>query len=175
MTDVRTALGVFLSSLLLVAVSVNAVYAGTPKVKEGITVAPGKKVSIEYTLTLGDKQVVDTNVGKQPLTFVQGAKEIIPGLDKALIGMKTGESKHVTVKPEEGYGPVRKEAVVEAGKSQLPPDAWKVGSQVQTRTAAGQTLRGTVTKISGDKATIDFNHPLAGKTLFFDVKVLDIK
>jgi FKBP-type peptidyl-prolyl cis-trans isomerase SlyD len=161
--------------MIWVVLSVGAVYSATPKAGDAGTVALGKKVSIEYTLTLENKEVVDTNVGKQPLTFVQGSGQIIPGLDKSLVGMKVGESKRVTVKPEEGYGPVRKDAIIEVDKSKLPPDARKAGAQVQAQSQAGQVHVGKVTKIKDNTATIDFNHPLAGKTLFFDVKILDIQ
>ncbi|MGC9325909.1 MAG: FKBP-type peptidyl-prolyl cis-trans isomerase [Desulfomonilia bacterium] len=139
-------------------------------------ITAGKNVSIEYTLRLENhSDVVDTNVGGQPLTYVQGSNQIIPGLEKALEGMKVGESKEVTVEPEEAYGPLIPEAVVEINKEQLPQEAFKVDAQVQAQGPDGDVLYGQVTKIEDDTATIDFNHPLAGKTLHFEVKVLDIQ
>ena len=81
-----------------------------------MTVSAGTKVSIEYTLRLEDKAVIDTNVGSDPLTYVHGSQQIIPGLEKALEGMKMGDSKQVTIKPEEGYGRVNEEAFVEVKK-----------------------------------------------------------
>ncbi len=140
-----------------------------------MTITAGKKVSIEYTLTLENKEVVDTNVDSEPLTYVHGSDQIIPGLEKAIEGMKVGSSKHVTIKPEDGYGPVIQEAIVDIKKDQLPPDAWKVGAKVQGKSSGGEILDAEVTEIKDDKAIIDFNHPLAGKTLFFEVKVLDIQ
>lgn len=140
-----------------------------------MTITAQKKVSIEYTLSLENEEIVATNVGSQPLTYVHGTNQIIPGLEKAMEGMKIGDSKQVTVKPEDGYGPVIQEAIVEVSKEQLPPETWKVGAKVQGQGPGGQILRGQVTDIKDDKATIDFNHPLAGKTLFFEVKVLDIQ
>ena len=140
-----------------------------------MTIAEGKTVSIEYTLTLEDKEVIDTNVGGDPLTYVHGSNQIIPGLEKAMEGMQVGETRNVTVEPEEGYGQTVQEAVVEVQKEQLPPEVFKIGAQVQGQAQEGQVVRGQVTGIDGDTATIDFNHPLAGKTLFFDIKVLDIK
>jgi FKBP-type peptidyl-prolyl cis-trans isomerase SlyD len=109
------------------------------------------------------------------LTFIQGAKQIIPGLEKAMTGMKVGESKNVTVQPEDGYGPVIDAAIFDVGKDQLPPEAWEVGAHVQGQGPEGQVVLGQVKQLREDKATIDFNHPLAGKTLFFEVKVLDIQ
>ena len=139
-----------------------------------MNISSGKKISIEYTLTLESKEVADTNVGREPLTFEQGSHQIIPGLEKAIEGMKVGESKKVMIKPEDAYGPVVKDAIIEVSKDRMPPNAWKIDAQVQAK-GPDQTLVGRVTKINGETATVDFNHPMAGKTLFFDVKVLDIQ
>ena len=73
------------------------------------TITDGKQVSLEYTLTLEDKSKVDSNVGKEPLVYTQGAHEIIPGLEKQLAGLKVGDTKHVEISPEEGYGQVKTE------------------------------------------------------------------
>lgn len=140
-----------------------------------MSITAGRKVSIEYTLTLENKEVVDTNVGGEPLTYVHGSNQIIPGLENAMEGMEIGDTKHATVEPEDGYGTVIQEAITEARRDQLPPDAWKVGARVQGQGPDEQMLRGLVTEIRDDKATIDFNHPLAGKKLIFEIKVLDIQ
>ena len=140
-----------------------------------MSVAEGSTVSLEYTLSLQDKEVIDTNKGGQPLTFVYGAKQIIPGLEKEMAGMKIGESKNVTIQPEEGYGPVIEQAIIEVDRDKLPAEAWQVGANVQGQGPGGQIVRGQVTALQEDKATVDFNHPLAGRTLYFEVKVLDIQ
>lgn len=172
----KTGLGFILVGFFLALLFQPAYSADDAKGdKKDMTISEGMTVSIEYTLTLEDKTVIDSNVGAEPLTYVQGNRQIIPGLEKELMGLKVGDSKDVTVTPQEGYGPVNEEAFVEVNKEQLPEEAWKVGSQVQGRGPQGQVVRGKVTKINGDKATIDFNHPLAGKTLLFAVKILDIK
>ena len=172
----KIGLGILLLSIVLAVFSQPAHSADDAEGdKKDMTISEGKTVSIEYTLTLEDKAVIDSNVGGKALTFVQGNRQIIPGLEKELVGMKVGDSKDVTVTPEEGYGTLKTEAFVEVKKEQLPEEAWKVGAQVQGQGPQGQVVRGKVTKINEDKATIDFNHPLAGKTLFFAVKILDIK
>jgi len=135
----------------------------------------GKAVSIEYTLTLEDKEVIDTNVGKAPLTYIQGNNQIIPGLESELTGMAAGETKDVIVAPENAYGPVQKQALVEVKKDRLPEESRDVGKMVQSQGPSGQDLRGVVSEIKDDTAIVDFNHPLAGKTLNFAVKVLEIK
>ncbi len=140
-----------------------------------MTVTDGKTVSMEYTLTLENKEVLDTNVGAEPLTFTQGSHEIIPGLETALTGMKEGESKQVTVAPEQAYGKVNPEAIQEVPIDQIPPDARKVGVQLQGKDGQGRVVHPKVTEVKDQVVVLDFNHPLAGKTLYFDVKILDIK
>lgn len=140
-----------------------------------MTITAGKTVSIEYTLTLDNEEVVDSNVGEDPLTYVQGSGQIIPGLETAMEGMKVGDTKQVTIKPEDGYGPVIPEAIVEVNKEQLPEAARHVDAMVQAHGPDGQVLQGRVTEIKEDKAVVDFNHPMAGKTLSFEVKVLNIQ
>ncbi|GAB4389178.1 MAG: peptidylprolyl isomerase [Thermodesulfovibrionales bacterium] len=137
------------------------------------TVAEGRAVSIEYTLTLDDGTVVDTNVGKAPLTYIQGASQIIPGLEKGLEGMKEGESRKVTVKPEEGYGEVNADAYQEVDKDRVP-EGVEVGARLQGRDVAGRPVIATVKEVKENTVVLDYNHPLAGKTLHFDVKVKDI-
>ena len=140
-----------------------------------MTVTDGKTISMEYTLTLDNKEVLDTNVGEAPLKFTQGSHEIIPGLETALEGMKTGESKQVTVAPEQGYGEVNPQAIQEVPIDQIPPDARKVGAQLQGKDGQGRMVTPKVKEVKEQVVVLDFNHPLAGKTLFFDVKILDIQ
>lgn len=140
-----------------------------------MTIATGSKVSIEYTLTLGDDQVIDSNVGGQPLQYTQGNGQIIPGLENALTGKKTGDNLTVTVSPEEGYGPVNEEAIIEVESENLPIDARKVGMQVQGQTPEGQMIQAQVVELRDQTAILDFNHPLAGKTLHFAVRVLEVQ
>ena len=150
------------------------IYAESQK-EEAVAVSSGKKVSIEYTLTLDDKSVADTNVGSEPLSYVQGSHNIIPGLENALEGLKIGDSKQVTVEPEDGYGPVDQKAIMEVSREQVPQDALKVGAQLQGQNPDGQVVHALVKEIKEQTVVLDFNHPLAGKTLHFDVKIVDIQ
>ncbi|RMH08178.1 MAG: peptidylprolyl isomerase [Nitrospirae bacterium] len=140
-----------------------------------MTIAAGQDVSIEYTLKLDNDQVIDSNVGGEPLTYTHGAKQIIPGLEEALEGMAVGETKHVTIAPEDGYGPVNPNAFQEVPKELIPPEALQVGTQLQGRDASGRIVHPRIAEIKENTVVLDFNHPLAGKTLHFDVKVLDIQ
>ncbi|NKB81037.1 MAG: peptidylprolyl isomerase [Nitrospirales bacterium] len=139
-----------------------------------MTIADGMMVSLEYTLTLEDQAVLDTNVGGAPLTFAQGSHKIIPGLEQALEGMKAGESKKVTVGPQDGYGEIDPRGFQEIPIDQIPPDARKVGMQLQGKNPEGHVIRPVVKEVKEHVVVLDFNHPLAGKTLYFDVKVLDV-
>ena len=135
----------------------------------------GKTVTFEYTLTLENDEVIDSNIGEEPLTFTHGSSQIIPGLEDQLMGMKTGDSRKITVKPEDAYGPMLKEAVIELKTEQVPETSREVGAMLQTQSPEGQIIRGRITEIDDQKAIIDLNHPLAGETLFFDVNIIDVK
>jgi FKBP-type peptidyl-prolyl cis-trans isomerase SlyD len=139
-----------------------------------MTISDNSTVSIEYTLTLDNGDVIDSNVDAEPLTFQQGKGQIIPGLESALIGLEEGDQKKVSVAPEDGYGPVHKEAIVTLKREQLPEGAQEIGAQVQGQGPEGQVLQGKVIDLTDTKTTLDFNHPLAGENLHFDVKILTI-
>ena len=162
-------------SVLVLATSYSLVLAEVQETASPITVSDGKTIYMEYSLTLEDKKVLDTNVGGDPLNFTQGSHQIIPGLESALEGMKVGESKQVTVDPEQGYGPINPQAVQEVPIDQIPPDARKVGVRLQGKDGQGRMMHPLITEVKEQVVMLDFNHPLAGKKLFFDVKILDIK
>jgi FKBP-type peptidyl-prolyl cis-trans isomerase SlyD len=132
------------------------------------------QVSIEYTLKLDDDSVVDTNVKADPLTFTFGSGQIIPGLEKELEGMKAGENKKVTVSPEEGYGESNPKALVEVDKDKIPEGALKVGAMLQGQSADGASVYARVSEVRDSTVVLDHNHPLAGKTLHFDVKIMEV-
>ncbi len=155
---------------------VSCVVIGSVVVKaQSMDVSTGKQVSIEYTLTLEDKTVVDSNVEGKPLIFIQGSHNIIPGLESALDGMKTGDSKQVTVTPENAYGAVDDDAVSEIEKAHIPEDSLKVGAVLQGQSPDGRVIIARVVEIGEETVLLDYNHPLAGKTLNFDVKILAVK
>ncbi len=135
----------------------------------------GKKVAFDYTLTV-DNQVVDSSTGKAPLEYVHGSGAIIPGVEKALEGLHVGDEKSIVVKPEDGYGPADATLLREVPKSQLPQDQQpKIGMVLQMQSPEGQVFPGIIAEVKKDSVTIDFNHPLAGKTLNFQIKVIKIE
>jgi FKBP-type peptidyl-prolyl cis-trans isomerase SlyD len=159
--------------LLVLGVALIPLEVSSESSKKVVT--KGKRVSIEYTLKLEDGSTIDTNVGGKPFTFIQGANQIIPALEKAIEGMKVGETKHIVIPPEEGYGKINKDAFKEFSKEQIPKDALKVGTILQARGPKGEIFYARVAEIKEKTVVLDFNHPLAGKTLYFDVKILDVQ
>ena len=139
-----------------------------------MTVSKGKVISLGYTLKLEDNQVLDTNVGKDPLTYTQGANQIIPGVETAVEGMTVGQTKQVIVAPADGYGERDPNAFQEVPKENVPGDI-KVGVQLHGKDADGRVVRPVVAEIKDSTVLLDFNHPLAGETLLFDVKVVNIE
>ena len=137
------------------------------------TIKDGSHVQIEYTLTDEGGAVLDTNKGGQPFAYTQGSHEIVPGLETALAGLRAGDAKQVKVKPEDGYGKVNPSAQIEVGRDRVPPDV-KVGSELTGRGANGEVRAVRVKEIKEKSVVLDLNHPLAGKTLNFDVKVLKV-
>jgi FKBP-type peptidyl-prolyl cis-trans isomerase SlyD len=132
-------------------------------------------VSFDYTLTGPDGKVIETSKGKEPLKYVHGQKAMIPGLEKELNGMKVGGEKHVTVKPEDAYGPINKGAFQEVPKEKLPANALKVGAVLAAKSPEGMVIPVRVHEIKEKTVVMDMNHPMAGKTLIFDVKIVDIQ
>ncbi len=167
--------GILSAGVLAVLLTMTLTPAVSQAADTKQTVAEGKLVSVEYTLKLDDKSVVESNVGKQPLTYTHGTHQIVPGLEKALEGLAVGDTKEVTVAPADGYGEKDPEALQEVQKQLIPPDALVVGSRLQGKAPDGHMVYPQVAEIKDDTVVLDFNHPLAGKTLHFDVKILDIK
>jgi FKBP-type peptidyl-prolyl cis-trans isomerase SlyD len=132
-------------------------------------------VSFDYTLKGADGKVIETSKGKEPLKYVHGQRRMIPGLEKELAGMKVGGEKHITVKPEEAYGPVNKAAFQEIPKEKVPANGLKVGAVLAAKSPEGQVVPMRVHEIKEKTVVMDMNHPMAGKTLVFDVKVVDIQ
>ena len=139
-------------------------------------VGKDKVVLMHYTLKNDAGVVIDSSEGGDPLPFLLGHGNIIPGLESALEGSKVGDKLEVSIKPEEGYGVRMKDAIQEIPSSALKGvDEVKVGMQLQSQDQDGNEFLVTVTKIEDDKITVDGNHPLAGETLHFSVSIESIR
>ena len=133
-------------------------------------------VSMHYTLKNDAGDVIDSSEGKEPLPFLQGHGNIIPGLESALEGSKAGDKLDVTVEPEEGYGLRLQEAIQEIPRTALQDvEDLALGMQLQSQDKDGNAFIVTVTKIEDETITVDANHPLAGETLHFAVTIESIR
>ncbi|GAB0105019.1 peptidylprolyl isomerase [Nocardia sp. JMUB6875] len=141
-----------------------------------MSIAADKVVSIEYTLTDDDGEVLDTSVGDEPLVYLHGAENIVEGLEKALDGKQPGDEIEVVVEPEEGYGDYLVELVSTVDRAAFDGvDELEVGMEFEAEAPDGESQIVVVRAVDGDEVTIDANHPLAGQRLHFKVKVIDIR
>lgn len=131
-------------------------------------------VSIEYTLTDENGTVLDTSEGREPLQYVQGVGAIISGLENEMQDKTKGDKFNVTIDPKDGYGERNEAMIQELPKSQFGDQDVQAGQQFQVMTGNGAHII-TVVEVKDDLVVIDGNHPMAGKTLNFDVEVVDVR
>lgn len=137
-------------------------------------VEQGDLVHVHYTGTLEDDSVFDTSEGREPLAFEAGAGDVIPGFDEGVIGMREGQRKRIVVPPEAGYGPWRPELLTQVERGAVGDQQVLPGMAVRVSTD-DDVLDATITEVGDDTITLDFNHPLAGKVLTFEVTVVRIE
>jgi FKBP-type peptidyl-prolyl cis-trans isomerase SlyD len=132
-------------------------------------------VSLAYTLSVNGA-VVDSSDESNPVVFLQGYGNIIPGLERELYGLHVGDEKHIVVQPRDGYGEVDPDAIMRIPKEEFPPQIPLVtGVELEVRDMEGNILHATIVGVDDEAVTLDFNHPLAGQELVFDVKVVDLR
>lgn len=138
------------------------------------TIAKGKVASIHYTLKNGEGAVVDSSQGREPLDYLHGHGNIVEGLENALSGKAVGDSLHVSVPPEQGYGVTDKDLLVDVPREHLPVEDLAPGMRFTAETSGGMRLF-TVKEVGEESVMLDGNHPLAGETLHFEVEVVGIR
>ena len=131
-------------------------------------------VSIHYTLTNDSGDQLDSSRGDEPLTYLHGAGNIIPGLEDALTGKSVGDKFNVTIAPEQAYGELSPDMIQVVSKRMFEGMEIEIGMQFHADVSHGSGII-TITEINGDDVTVDGNHPLAGETLNFDVEVVDVR
>lgn len=135
----------------------------------------GDTVRIHYRGTLGDGTEFDSSAGRDPLEFALGGGQVIPGFDSAVDGMLVGDSKTVTISPEEAYGPRHEQLVQQVPRSTLPEDIEPVvGMSLQSQGPDGQVMNLVITGIEEESITLDANHPLSGQALTFAIELVEI-
>ena len=140
-----------------------------------MVVKKGDKVKIDYTGTLEDGTVFDSSEKHgQPLEFEIGSGQVIPGFENAIIGMKKGAKKEIDIKPEQAYGSRNDLLIKDVPRDQLPEEGVKQGALLAVQLANGARVPAKVIKVDKEMVSIDFNHPLAGKTLHFSIKLVDV-
>lgn len=134
-------------------------------------------VSLDYSLRLDSGEEIDSSSEGEPLQFIQGQEQIIPGLENALYGMVVGEEKKITIDPEEGYGEYESENFLMMPRDSFPPDmALVVGERLFVRDSeSDQEYPAYIAEVGDESVKLDFNHPLAGETLHFEVKITAIR
>ena len=156
--------------LLLGAILIPGCKAGDAAQAEN-----GDVVQVHYTGKLADGTVFDSSVGLEPLEFTLGAGQMIPGFEQAVLGMKVGESKTVTIPVNEAYGPRLDDLIAEVPREKLPSDLTpEVGQQLGMNQPDGGVTIVTITGVSDNTVTIDANHPLVGKDLTFEIELVKI-
>jgi peptidylprolyl isomerase len=135
----------------------------------------GDVVSVHYTGKLDDGTVFDSTSEDRPFEFTLGEGKVIPGFESAVSGMKIGESKTVTVKPDDAYGKRRDDLVVQVDRKVVPENLdLEVGQRLQMHRADGESVPVTVVDISEERVTLDANHPLAGRDLIFEIELVKV-
>ena len=146
-----------------------------PAPAAALAIENGSMVQLEYTLSDDAGKVIDSNKGQPPLTYTQGNHQLMVGLENQLAGLRAGQEKKVVLKPDEAFGLIDPSAQTEVPKEVLPPESLVVGAQLMARTATGEERPVVVKEIKDKTVVVDLNHPLAGKTLVFEIKVLGIE
>lgn len=135
----------------------------------------GDTVRVFYTGTLEDGTEFDSNVGADALEFVLGDGNLIQGFDKAVTGIKVGDKVKTTISPEEGYGPHNDEETITVPRAEVPSDIDpEVGMMIQLNIEGGAPLEVVISEVTDEHVTLDANHPLAGKTLIFEIELAEI-
>ena len=142
---------------------------------QNLTIQDDTVVSLEYTLQV-EGEIVDSTGEDEHIQFIQGYGQIIPGLESQIYGMSSGESKEVTVPPEEAYGVLDEDALGTVPRDEFPPDMpLEKGVALQLRDEDGEMFDAYIESVGKKSVEINLNHPLAGKELHFSVKVLDLR
>ena len=137
-------------------------------------VQKGDTISVHYTGRLSDGEIFDSSEGRDPLKFTVGAGQMIPGFDDAVVGMAQGEKKTVSIDPDQAYGQRNDESLFDFPRSNVPEGMQiEEGMQVYMQDNAGNPVPATIVAISEDTIKMDCNHPLAGKTLEFDISIAE--
>ena len=135
----------------------------------------GDTVQVHYSGRFNDGTIFDSSQQREPLEFTLGQGQLIPGFERAVLGMTPGESKSETITPDDGYGPHRSDLCITVDRQEFPPEIQPhVGQQLQMTQNDGRVVPVVVTEVTVSEVTLDANHPLAGRDLIFDITLVAI-
>ena len=140
-----------------------------------VRIGPDREVTLHFALKLENGDVVDSTFDKKPATFKVGDGNLLPGFEQQLYGLKAGDKRTLQIAPEQGFGQVNPQNVQVMPRSQFAGMELSEGLMVSFQDAARTELPGVVKAFDDNQVTVDFNHPLAGKTLTFEVEIIDVK
>jgi FKBP-type peptidyl-prolyl cis-trans isomerase SlpA len=141
-----------------------------------LAIGPGTKITLHFSLQLDNGEMVDTNFERDPATFTVGDGNLLPGFEKALFGMLEGEHKTLLIKPEDGFGQRNPNNIQDIARTQFSPDLeLSEGLMLSFADAQKTELPGVVVSFDEDVVVVDFNHPLAGRDILFEVAILKIE
>ncbi len=139
------------------------------------TIKEGDTVKVHYTGTIADGTVFDSSREREPLEFKLGEGKLIPGFEKAVVGMNVGDTSKVTIPSDEAYGEKREDMVIDVDRGQIPPDIKpEIGQQLQIQQKDGGAIPVVITEITDETVQLDANHPLAGQDLTFEIEVVEV-
>lgn len=141
----------------------------------GEMISTGKQITLHFTLRLNDDEIIDSTRNKKPATCVIGDGSFLPGFEAALIGLKAGDKKTVVITPEKGFGLHRAENIHHVARAQFDPRIELTKGLMMDFSDGKATLPGVVMDIFDDYVVVDFNHPLAGRDVIFDVDIIDVQ
>ena len=140
-----------------------------------LTIGPGTQVTLHFALELEDGSVVDSNFDAEPVTFIVGDGNLLPGFEEALLGLQAGDEKSFVIPPEKGFGPYNPENIQEFPRKDFPGDVELAeGLILSFADAQSNELPGVVQEFDEHTVTVDFNHPLAGRDIKFSVRIIDV-
>ena len=138
-------------------------------------ISNGVVVTLKYSVSVGG-QVIESSADDNPIQFIQGRGDVIPGLEKALYGLSIGDQKEFTVAPEDGYGEVDPDAIAKIPKAEFPTEIpLQPGVELRLKDEQGDELEAQIVAVEDEIVRLNFNHPLSGKELLFAVHILDIR
>jgi FKBP-type peptidyl-prolyl cis-trans isomerase SlpA len=141
-----------------------------------LAIGPGTKVTLHFALRLQDGEVIDSNFERDPATFVVGDGNLLAGFEKAIFGLQEGERKTLVITPEDGFGQRNPNNIQEIARNQFGPDLeLSEGLMLSFADAQKTELPGVVQSFDEEKVIVDFNHPLAGREIYFEVAILQIE